>query len=176
MLAVYQGGAVPSESGAGSGGPVVGSVLLEIAGRGHVVGVDDYLGEVGVALAGAHHIGAGVLEHRHQEGHNVALGVEVLDGLENAGALPFPAVEFRLEIPAVALPESDVGTVETLGRRLRLKVDDEFLAFGGAGKLLRGKKHQVVKVFTVGREGRGVAFVLVAEDFRNVGFERGEAG
>lgn len=43
-------------------------------------------------------------QHRHEERQYVALGVEVFHGLEDTCTLPFPTVEFRLVVPAVALP------------------------------------------------------------------------
>ena len=41
--------------------------------------------------------------------------VEVLYGLEDACPLPLPAVQLFLVVPAVALPEGDVATLQSLG-------------------------------------------------------------
>ncbi len=54
--------------------------------------VNDSSKVVGVALTGVPHIGAGILKHWHDKGYHVAVGVHVFNGLEHAGALPFPAV------------------------------------------------------------------------------------
>ncbi len=78
--------------------------------------VDYYLAGVDVAFARAHHICSRVFKHRHQERYDVRLRVEILHGLEYSGALPFPAVQLRLEVPAVALPHGDIGAVKTLRR------------------------------------------------------------
>ena len=66
--------------------------------------VDHYAKIVGVALAGVPHIGAGILEHRHDIGYHVTVGVHVLNGVEQSCTLPLPPVEIRFEIPSVARP------------------------------------------------------------------------
>ena len=61
-----------------------------------------------IPLARGHHAGAGVLQHRNEEGEHVTLGVEVLHGAEGRAPLPFPAFGLGLIVAAVALPEGDV--------------------------------------------------------------------
>ena len=93
----------------------VGGILpdagFEVAGARFVV-VHDHFVYVPVAFPGQQHIGAGVLEHRHEERDDVALGVEVFHRLEDAGALPFPTRERLLIIPAMALPHRDVPVLQ----------------------------------------------------------------
>ena len=96
----------PSKTAAFAGFPRIFAVLLHIVVlRLGAIVVYKHLKTVNIAVAGTHHIGTGILEHRHQEWNNIRLGVKVLYGLIEAGALPLPAIEFGLEIPPVALPE-----------------------------------------------------------------------
>ena len=70
--------------------------------------VHDHLVRLRIALAGQQDAGPGVFEHRYQIREHVTLRIEVFDSLENACPLPFPPVQFRLEIIAVALPQRDM--------------------------------------------------------------------
>ena len=92
-------------------GGVVPDAGFEVAGARFIV-VHDHFVHVPVAFPGQQHVGAGVLEHRHEERNDVALGVEVFHRLEDAGALPFPAGERLLIVPAVALPQGDVPVLQ----------------------------------------------------------------
>ena len=81
------------------------AIVLVVALLGMAAVVVDHSAKVvGVALASVPHIGTGILKHGHDEWNHVAVGVHVLNGLEHPGALPFPAVEVGLEVPAVAGP------------------------------------------------------------------------
>ena len=73
------------------------------AGQATVIVYDDFC-RLAIAFAGKQHVGTGIFQHRHEERQYVALGVEVFHGLEDTCTLPFPTVEFRLVVPAVALP------------------------------------------------------------------------
>src|SRR5690606_28383545 len=75
--------------------------------------VDD--GFVGLRIAFARHVdlGAGVFEHRGEVLEDEREREYVLNGLEQAGALPFAAVERRIVIQAMAGPERDVAPVES---------------------------------------------------------------
>ena len=69
-----------------------------------------------VAFAGQQYVGTCILEHGHEKGQDITLCVEVFYRLEDACALPFPAVELGLIIEAVALPHGDVPVVQSSGR------------------------------------------------------------
>mgnify|MGYP006981239030 FL=1 len=66
--------------------------------------VDNDFGSLAVAFTRKQHIGSGVFQHRNKVGQYEALCIQVFHGLQTAGALPFPAVEFRFVVKAVALP------------------------------------------------------------------------
>ena len=136
IAAVAQLGAVPAGAMGAGVGPALAAVVLDKARGGLGVGVDYHLDGRGVALAGTHHVGSGIAQHGHQEGHHVALRVEVFDGLEDTGALPLPAVELGLVVPAVALPHGYVGPVETFGGGGGLVVGHKWQALRGAAQLL----------------------------------------
>ena len=93
--------------------PCLRAVALRIgAGCKAAVVVHNQLDTARVALARTHHISAGILKHRHEIRHYKTLCVKVFYGLEDAGALPLPTIQFRLEIEAVALPYGDNLAVE----------------------------------------------------------------
>ena len=89
------------------------------------------------------------------------MGVEVLDGLEDACALPLPAVELRLKIPAVTLPEGYVAAVEAERRGVGAYVGDEGVFLGRADDFFLCEKSQIFKIAAVG--GDGYAIVAIAE-------------
>ena len=85
--------------------PFLAAIVLMVAFLGvATVVIDHGTIVVSVALACVPHIGTGILEHRHDEGYHVAVGVHVFHGLEDACSLPLPSVEQWLEVPAVAGP------------------------------------------------------------------------
>ena len=79
---------------------------LNILPCGVVVG--QHLEFLHVAFARQHHAGPGVFEHRDQIRQHVALRIEVLAGLPQHRALPFPTVFGLVEIASVALPKGDM--------------------------------------------------------------------
>ena len=179
ILVVAQGGSFCAESASGIAPAAVFGIC---AGGVHAVVVDNNLCQIGVALAGTHHIGSGIFEHRHQEGHHVTLRVKVFDGLENTGALPFPAVEFRFEIPSVALPEGDVGAIEPFGCGIGAGAPYERGVFRGAAVHFFGEQHKVVEVAAccgehniVAREPVGFGY-LFFQIFQCCGCERNVSG
>ena len=98
-----------------TGFPLLLAIVLAVARlRLSAVVVDHCTEVVGVALACVPHIRPRILKHGHDERNHVAVGVHVLDRLEHAGALPLPAVEQRLEVPAVAGPHSHDVAVQSL--------------------------------------------------------------
>ena len=105
-------------AGAGPGAVLVVAApgahqALAGAAESRVVVGDDFP-DLGVPLARRHHVGAGVLQHRDEEGEHVGLGVHVLDGAVDGGALPDPFVRLLVVVAAVALPDHDVAVVEAL--------------------------------------------------------------
>ena len=78
-----------------------------LAVEGRVVVTDDFPA-LDIPFPRSHHAGAGVLQHRDEEGEDVALGVQVLHGAEGGGPLPFPAFGLGFIVAAVALPEGDM--------------------------------------------------------------------
>ena len=119
-------------------GPCVAPVALfmvfspgtgRLASGEHRVVVADDLLALGVALARRQHIGAGILQHRDEEGQDVALRVHVLHRAVDRGALPFPAVGLLLEIPTVALPQGDMPPGHSLCKCLSAKFFHHRIAF-----------------------------------------------
>ena len=93
--------------------PGVEAVVLGVGRRGECpVVVNDHLIGIGVSLTRHHHVGARVLEHRHEVGQHEALGELVLNALKEAGALPLPAVKSLFEVFAMALPKGDVAVLQ----------------------------------------------------------------
>ena len=106
ILKVYVLGAQVGEALSCSLAPelVTGIFCIDgTAGQATVIVYDDFC-RLAIAFAGKQHVGTGIFQHRHEERQYVALGVEVFHGLEDTCTLPFPTVEFRLVVPAVALP------------------------------------------------------------------------
>ena len=85
--------------------------LAPVAEGGVVVGDD--LPPLGVALPRGDEVGAGVLEHRHQEGQHERRGEHVFDRAVQAGPLPQPAAGGLVVVFSVALPDCEVAAVES---------------------------------------------------------------
>ena len=66
--------------------------------------VDNDFGSLAVAFTRKQYIGSGVFQHRNKVGQYEALCIQVFHGLQTAGTLPLPAVEFRFVVKTVALP------------------------------------------------------------------------
>ena len=107
------------------------AVLLAVALGGVVVG--QHLVALPVPLAGQQDARPRIFEHGDQEGQHVALRIEVLARLPEAGPLPAPAPLALVEVAAVALPEGDVtsgeprrggSAVERRDERPRRRVDE----------------------------------------------------
>ena len=157
-----------------------------------VVVRDDFT-HLRVALARRHHVGAGVLEHRDQEGEDVGLRVHVLHRAVDAGALPGPEAVGVVEIASVALPEDDVAVVEALEPAARADALDEarlrlarvLRAEGVAGRLAVGAQHgrrELLQLVAVGDDPPGLVVFpspllleLLAEP-GHVGLVPGEVG
>ena len=87
------------------------------------------------------------------------MGVHVLNGLHQAGALPFPAVEFGLKIPAVAGPHcDDIAIQSMLVMAVGIQLTDEGFMAALIGRLIvskvivdiiahYGDEHGVVAIF-----------------------------
>ena len=146
--------------------------VIAIAGIGlSAIGVDDYLGQIGVALARAHHVGAGIAQHWHKERHHEALRVEVLHGLENARALPFPTVEFGLEVPTVALPEGYVCTVETGGSGRSLQIGHKALLLAWTAGSLGSEKGELAEAMAVGTHIHTIVCEVIAHSAGHIGHQ-----
>ena len=95
---------------------------------------------VGIAFAGVPYIGARILEHRDEERQHITVGVHVLDGLHQARALPLPAVQLGLEVPAVAGPHRhDVAVKAVLVVTVGIHLADESLVATLVGRFIVGK-------------------------------------
>jgi hypothetical protein len=130
ILRVAEVGEVVDESLEFACGPFVDAVELLIERLREdlalVVGVvvDNHLVAVGVAFAWQHHVCAGVLEHRHDIGEHVRHREDILDGLEQHGALPLPRAV--VVIAAMRMPEGyDVVVHALRGLDRRVDLGDE---------------------------------------------------
>ena len=94
---------------------VCGTFGIRGACAGAAVVVDDDFGSLAVALTRHQYVGSGIFQHRDEVGEYEALRVQVFHGLEATGTLPLPAVEFRLVVEAVALPQGYVAVLQTVG-------------------------------------------------------------
>ena len=104
--------------------PFLGAVRLGVLPGGIVVG--QHLVFLHIALAGQHHAGSRIFEHRHQVRQHIALGIEVFAGHPQPRTLPFPAVRRLVEIASVALPQRDMASGKPLrGSHGRGLADDE---------------------------------------------------
>ena len=168
VLRVHQVLSIPTEAGHGGIAPLLRAIGFGIARGGGVVGIDDDFGGVGVAFAGADYISARVLKHGHQEGHHVALSVEVFHGLEDTCTLPFPAVELGFEVPTVALPHGDDAAIEACGSGGSAYGGNEGSGFGGCAHVLRGEEGESVEVITIGLDYHLVVGVARAESGADV--------
>ena len=149
--------------------PFLRAFSLAIAGLGiAAVGVDYRLIAAGVALARAHHYRSGILKHRHEIWHHKALGIEVFHRLEDACTLPLPAIEFRLEIPAMALPQGyDIAVESALIGEFRLHTGDKpllVLALHIAAK----QRHIGINFVAVDGQSHFIARILLGESLGNL--------
>ena len=113
---------------------------------------------VGVALTRVPYIGSCILQHGDEERQYITVGVHVLNGLHQAGTLPLPAVQFGLEIPAVAGPHRhDVAVQAMLVVAVGIQFGNERLVGALIGRLIIGK----VLVDVVADDGDEHGIILV---------------
>ena len=77
--------------------------------------IHNHFHRVHITLTRVKHVGTCIFEHRHHIGKHITHGVKVLDGLEQARALPFPAVDFWFIIESVAVPHGYQIAIKCLG-------------------------------------------------------------
>ena len=103
------------------------------------------------------------------------MGVHVLNGLHQAGTLPLPAVEFRLEIPAVAGPHRhDVAIQAVLVMAVGVQLADEGFVATFVGRLIVCKI--VVNIIAHDGDEDGVVTIFGAQCLTDLAAHRRHTG
>ena len=129
--------------------------------------VDDDFGSIQVTFAWHQDISPCIFQHRNQERQYITLCVQVFYCLENTCTLPFPTVEFRLEIPTMTLPHGDVTIVQSIRRNIRSR-DVTYQRFGFLRSEYLGF---FVFLATQCLWNQFLYFTLVGADFQLISFE-----
>lgn len=115
ILKILVGGLLVGKTHAGIS-PCLLAALFSVGVLGEVaIIIHNHFHRVNITLTRVKHVGTSIFEHRHHIGKHITHGVKVLDGLEQARALPFPAVDFWLVVQAVAVPHGYQIAIKCLG-------------------------------------------------------------
>ena len=115
ILKILVGGLLVGKTHA-SISPCLLAALFSVGVLGEVaIIIHNHFHRVHITLTRVKHVGTCIFEHRHHIGKHITHGVKVLDGLEQARALPFPAVDFWLVVQAVAVPHGYQIAIKCLG-------------------------------------------------------------
>ena len=83
--------------------------------------IHDHLRGLRVSLTGEKHLRTGILQHRHQEGNDVTMGIKILHGAKHTRPLPLPTFSLLGIIQAMARPHRNVAILQTLLHCIRTR-------------------------------------------------------